>query len=302
MTTPQEVRNACDSRTPLGHTIRIQHSECSEGKDPCLVLKRVHDGWVYKCHRCGIKGGVGLDTMTPKEVIDYIKPLPSSYDKNCSIKPLYLPRDAILLSASNVESGKIPLRAAHQLLQYRLVSKDFMYLDTHYSEWYNRLIFPIRNTQLVNPDYLNYKVLGWVGRHVPEHNESVAKQYTTPKWLIKREFQCNMYYHFQKYYTDSSNLVVVEDLISAYRIFRATNISTLALLGTNISPELLTRIKKELGDNGRLIIWLDADALDKAVACWKKAISLDIPASYIKTDSDPKTYSDDSIRHELKGL
>lgn len=300
MTTPQEVRDACDSRTPLGNTIRIQHTSCSEGKDPCLVIKRVHDGWVYKCHRCGIKGGLGLDTKTPKELIDYVKSFSPELEGQAKFKPYYLPRDSILLSGPNVESGLIPLNAAHQLLRYRLVSKDFMYLDIHYSRWYNRLIFPVRNTELVNPSYLNYKILGWVGRHVVEHGETVAKQYSTPKWLIRREVPGNVYYHFSKYHPENENLVVVEDIISAYRIFRATNTATLALLGTNMSVPLLLRIRKELGESGRMILWLDSDAIDKSVAYWKKAISMSIPTSYVRTESDPKIYSDESIRHELR--
>ena len=300
MIIPEEVKNACDSRVPLGHTVRIQHSSCSEGKDPCLVIKRIHSGWVYKCHRCGIKGGMGLDLFTPKELVDYVKSFSPELEVASKFRPYYLPKDAILLSALNVESKLIPIAAPHLLMRYRLTSKDFQYLDVHYSKWYNRLIFPVRNTELVNPSYLNYKILGWIGRHVPAQQESVAKIYSTPKWLIKREVESNIYYHFSKFHPEGPNLVIVEDIISAYRIFRATNTATLALLGTNMSVPLLMRIKKELGEDGRLVLWLDADAVDKSIAYWKKAISLDIPCSYIKTECDPKAYSDDIIRKELR--
>ncbi len=310
MYVPQEVKDVCSNGVhfKMGESTRVLHKEtrsgmpCSEGKDPCMVVKRVENGWLWKCFRCGEKGGVALDLMTPKQIMDITRAVPPELLNNDKpLGPLYLPPDCIAVSPTNVDASRIPMDALHFLLKYRLTAPDFNNLDVHYSPWYKRLIFPIRNTELINPEYINWKLLGWIGRDTNEwlRKQGKGKDYSVPKWLVKRHLPGNMFYHLRNYSCKSTTIVVCEDLISAYRIFKATKLQTLALLGTHVSPALMMRIKSMLDLDGRMVLWLDADALDKSMVYWKKALSLDIPSSYIYTALDPKDYSDTVIKFEL---
>lgn len=291
---PQEVLDICDVRDTPGVTKRVLHKECSEGKDACLVVKRTDTGWVWKCHRCGNKGGVAVDKYSPKAMAEFVKEVPLKYKTDAYYKSVFLPVDSVPLSADRYQysANNVPNNVVQWLLSNRITQDDYLSLDVHYSPWYDRLVFPIRNTTLLNEHLPAYKTIGWVGRFVGIRDKK------TPKWLIKQHMPCVFHYH--KYSNIDTAIVLVEDLISAYRIHKATGLSVVGLLGKNINTTLVIKIKKWWEDfNGTVIVWLDRDALKDSVTHWKKISSLGIKCKYIYTDLDPKAYDNDVIKNQL---
>lgn len=292
---PQEVLDVCDVNDTPGITKRVLHKECSEGKDACLVIKRTDTGWVWICHRCGKRGGVAVDRYSPKSMADYIKPVPTKYKTDCYYKTVFLPVDSFPLSVTRFSYNHqlVPDKCIQWLLSNRITQEDFSYLDVHYSPWYDRVVFPIRNTTLLNETIPAYKTLGWIGRSVGTTDKK------TPKWLAKQHVPCVFHYH--KYSENDSTIVIVEDLISAYRINRATSLPVIGLLRKSINPALLIKIKKWWEDfNGTVVMWLDKGALKDSISHWKKARALGIRCKYVYTDLDPKAYDDAAIKKQLE--
>lgn len=85
-------------------------------------------------------------------------------------------------------------------------------------------------------------------------------------------------------------LVVVEDAVSGIRLSR--QVSVLILYGT-----VLPAGKRIL--HGRVSIWLDKDAVGKAVDLCYQLRSIGCDASVIYSDLDPKSYSDQEIARYL---
>lgn len=86
-------------------------------------------------------------------------------------------------------------------------------------------------------------------------------------------------------------IVLVEDLVSAIKVSRHYN--AVSLFGTTCPKEALESL---LSVSKHLYIWLDRDALEKALKIRSDAFKQDfIIASLIRTELDPKNYSDNEI-------
>lgn len=101
------------------------------------------------------------------------------------------------------------------------------------------------------------------------------------------------------FFGTGSTVVLVEDWLSAYRIGKIT--SAVTLLGTSIPLRLLMTL---VDNYGRIVLWLDPDnAGITAMHKIRKKLELLTPKSIdiIRSDKDPKDYSDDEIRSYLGG-
>ena len=278
MATPPEVVEIINPSDPIGYTKRVLHRNCSEGKDSCLVVKKIVDGWVYKCFRCGAKGGIKSDGMSPKETLKLIMP------REIKVAPQSdaIPLDTIPMKKREAE---IPLSAYHWLMLYRIGLPQIETYSIGYSPGYKRTIFTIFSTKLFTYGTDHTHIVGWAGRK--------SRREQMPKWLLRKtKTEERLLFSIVG---DDNTHVIVEDPVSAIRIYEATGYSTIALLGTEfLSTQDLIKIKKSL-----VYIWLDADAVDKATRYLNKCKSLNINSKLIHTQLDPKEYGDSSIHERI---
>lgn len=134
----------------------------------------------------------------------------------------------------------------------------------------------------------------WQARNFRENSKS--KYFT----------QGNVNDHLPIYYAASGNgsgdndssgcLVLVEDCISAIKIARQTD--AMPLLGSNISYQKLSRIKREYNE---VIFWLDADKYKEAQTLSKRAQMIGLTSHVLYSRLDPKELSDEQLS-EMLGL
>lgn len=89
--------------------------------------------------------------------------------------------------------------------------------------------------------------------------------------------------------TDHDVVVLVEDIYSAIKVCQA-GYASIALLGTSLPAEFNPVYWAD-----EVILWLDADAIDKAVKM-SNYMSGQITTNIVYTKSDPKTYTPDQIK------
>ena len=272
--------NASDK---VGTVVRIKEHMRSgncvcTGDSNALLIHRVVDGWLYKCFRCGDKGKIKSDGVSPKDVLAYVKMEREEYEHAVRIG---LPEDSIPATFKSV-----PEEAVKWLMKYRISRVNMVRYNIGWSEGYGRIIFPIKNTSLLNPKEPWGKLLGWVGRGVTDKAVSI-------KWLKKKDLKIdNFFYHIPR---SGKIVVLVEDVVSAIRVAEETGVSTIALMGTHIPNELLIKLKTY-----DIKVWLDKDAFCKAINFWKKCNCLGYKCEYIYTNLDPKEYDGEKIRHHLE--
>lgn len=93
-------------------------------------------------------------------------------------------------------------------------------------------------------------------------------------------------------------IVLVEDLVSAIKVSRHYN--AVPLFGTTCPKEALESL---LNVSKHVYIWLDKDALEKSLKIRSEAFKHGfIIASLVRTELDPKNYSDDEIINILSQL
>lgn len=94
---------------------------------------------------------------------------------------------------------------------------------------------------------------------------------------------------------DSSKIVLTEDLLSAIKVARHE--CSMPLWGSNISDARLLRLAK-IADT--LLIWLDRDKANYAIARKIRAANLFKQACTIITKEDPKMYNDFELKDWLR--
>lgn len=97
----------------------------------------------------------------------------------------------------------------------------------------------------------------------------------------------------------SDCVVIVEDILSAWRVHFATGIDCIALRGTNVRIEQIikTYIKMDVVFDREFYIWMDSDLAGLRASNALKALSIYGTTKLIRTPEDPKCYSDSVIRN-----
>lgn len=95
--------------------------------------------------------------------------------------------------------------------------------------------------------------------------------------------------------TQNSDIVVVEDAISAIKVSRVCN--SVCLHNSIIPLELILRLSKRFK---KLFVWLDKDKMKESFKEAKKAGLLFDDVKIIWTEKDPKEYSDTEIKNYLE--
>jgi hypothetical protein len=169
-------------------------------------------------------------------------------------------------------SKNYSLLALRWLKTYGLTN-DEIESNLLWSDRYEMLLFPFYGNE--------NELLCWQGRYFPQRNPKVyTAGYPDNHILIRGNW--------------GTNVVVVEDSISAIKVSRVMDSSE--LLGCNLSLQKVMRLSR-LYEN--LYIWLDSDKLSVAIKFKEKYGTLFKNIEVIYSDKDPKEYSTEEIRNHL---
>ena len=97
----------------------------------------------------------------------------------------------------------------------------------------------------------------------------------------------------------TQGIVITEDILSAVRVGRL--MPSVSTLGTNLSDKLCMRLIRAL--NGIVCVWYDGDeaGVRGARKAYKTLRMQGVQAKIIKTEKDPKEYSNAEIRSIITG-
>ena len=221
--------NAPDFETlDQGQQAKYNHEDCTSGVDTKhrLYVKNVDGAYLWHCHNCGDSG-----YYRPKETVSRIKA-----ETKVALAPRgHLPTYKELTTKSNFDSFDIA--GQMWLLQYEFNKvKCESYGIT---EGVDGIVLPI---------YSDEK--GIVGCQVRRYNKS-------PKYLTYSKQR----YSYIKIPHTTKPLIVVEDLLSSYKLHMA-GYSTLCLLGTKMDDEAKLLVSK----HNKVLLWLDDDTAGHTAA------------------------------------
>jgi hypothetical protein len=308
---PSQVLNSGWQDAVQGDTIRINcdSPQCEDKINPALTITRTSDGCVYNCYRCGRSGAIKTH-RSPGQALNKIKELRDerrTFVDNPNLYTLALPKDFTNLIATT--SNDIPAGAYAWIYKYELSNRDIWEYNIGYSKQLERVIIPIYEK---NKDNL-YKLIAWQGRDV--FYDKNVKLYETGKlkrkplkyyteYLKEINYNNKLYFkiinnknnklinkiinkynnklYINKYY----KIILVEDILSAIKVYNKYKYNTVALLNSSVHDGLVKDL--ELYKYKHVILWLDYDARIKAMKYVLKLKQLGIPARTHVTTCDPK--------------
>lgn len=182
-------------------------------------------------------------------------------------------------------SREVPSHALKWLLQYGLPFSHWRPF-IGWSEKDCRLVITVGN----GPDFS-------IGRYIPTEGRScfgsLQHGKTPRKWFVWGE--CHRFPHIFGDYTNSKQIVLVEDVISAHKL--SLVVPTLCLFGTTIFSACIPVLRHI---RCPVVLWLDKDqegTLQKK--CQRLQVLTNCNVSYLVTDRDPKEQSFEKIKELL---
>lgn len=211
----------------IGQQVNVNHDGCSAGTDTKkrLYIKRTVGGIVGFCHHCRDKGFIVNPDQDGNKLRDWLKG-----------KDVDVP---------SVERGSLPVvpivRDSYTAAEKVWLHKHGVFEDE--MGWITPVVGGIKLT-LFDPTgtYSGYQIRTLSGKpkyltyYQPYAPDDAA-------WFLRYPF--------------SGNIFITEDWLSAYRIWRDTKYSSVALLKTSITPQTLNNITAL--DTSNIFIWLDPD-------------------------------------------
>lgn len=99
----------------------------------------------------------------------------------------------------------------------------------------------------------------------------------------------------------AKTLVVTEDILSAYRVYRDGAVDALAIMGTSLDRDVIVQITK---DYRRVALWLDPDRWGRMGSGILRGAfeQLDFPVVRVDSERDPKNHAPDYVREKLRWL
>lgn len=271
----EEVKDLADRYKNLAanKTERINHDTtyCS-GESNSLSISRKDDGTlVMYCHRCG-KLGVASENFRRVAAI--------KRSDNHSGESCYQYGESICIpSQSNQQFSQWPVQARHWYRKHGITDSEVKAYGLHFNEKSRRIIIPI---------YQDGELISYQSRKIFD-DDPYPKYLTVTKNKSKSFWKkCDK--------EEIKDVVLVEDVLSGIKVGRNNNV--VALTGVNLSDYLMNYLSKF----DRFFIWLDDDKPEvklKQVQL-KNRLGLWGEVYIIKTDNDPKTYTDEEISNELK--
>lgn len=251
-----------NTEQPVGQGRRYPH-DCSNKVDKSLIITRTTKGWVWHCHRCKEGGVRDLSGKSPAEKAAFIRSLDVKPVK--TVADMQLPHDY---------TRDIPPEGLLYLYRRGLKDSEIKRWKIGYSPRYDRIIFPV---------YDGHKLVFYEGRTLGKIDKD------NPKYM--KVYQSNARdTYFVARTIFSSEVVVVEDIVSAIRVSRV--VDAYALLSTHVLDSLILQLCQKYD---RIYLWLDPDKRSKCVGLMRRYQALSIPVHLIFSDKDPKFYSDEEI-------
>lgn len=267
---------------PLGRTSRCDCPECGEGTNTfAAVINHNVRGYSLYCHACGYNPfqDKGIQTLQElKELEELNKNAEQYIDTDVRLPPDY--------------EREIPLTGRLWLYRGGISPTIWNKYRIGYSRSLQRVVLPVYDN---NGDLIWYQ-----GRAVHDGQRPKYLNPTVPK-------DGRMFIHRSDVEISSSTTVVVcEDILSAIRVGEATTqtihdgtiILGVSLLGTKLTTESINR----LGNAKRVISWFDNDSAGStARTALFKDVGLFTTVNSIRSERDPKRYSDEEIRQYITG-
>ena len=257
------MKRMLDDVGPLaeGQTVNVHHCKDGHNNDRCYI-SNVGERTLFYCHHCGNKGSLTNSLAAYKRKTQGAVRYPSLNHN--------LPADGI------TEPSEWSVEATVWLNNAGLSYQDAKNRGFCYSPRFNRVCIPIN---------FDGEYIGYTGRLVGGEG---------PKYLArsKREDRDKLIYINNN--ITSKEVFIVEDILSSIRI-NNLNYNSISLLGVNINNTLLNYITKYYN---MYYIWLDNDnpTVKMKQIELKNRLSLFGTVKLIKTDNDPKCYSDSELQ------
>jgi hypothetical protein len=278
---PKELKAVIDCNIPVNSSRRVVHAECSESKDPALSVKRLREGYVFHCFRCGYQGFIGGRKLPSAQILSMVKGL--SIKPHAEMEIMKLPSD-IQGMWINPTANDIPIEAYTWLWQAGITETMLYDYQIFWSDSYRRVIVPIADEE----DGL----IGFLGRDV-FHNKKTKHG---NKYILRKKEGLARRIYFTCHSYSTSRVIVVEDPLSAIRVHEATGYETVALLNTHVGSDLLREYMTY-----KMTIWLDDGQLANMVGIVARAQTYGIECSHLSTPKDPKEYDNSSILKLFEG-
>jgi hypothetical protein len=288
----EDIKAILNSGTALSEANhRTNHENCPAGTDTKrrLYIKKEGNVLLGHCFNCGKSGWyfknkktvLSLDEITSLGT-DVIHPTPS-----------FDPVDEVYhTQLTPVLSTDIKV----WLTLHGIEEKDYAYLGLKENSTFSTLYLPVMDVdnQCVGYVVRNFDDYGFASRRYINVFKENKKQgcYIWPPEKLVLDAGITM---------DHGVLVITEDIISAYRVSRATGYHALALLGTQMQDATLESI---LGCKYKTVyIWLDKDmaGMSKAAPVSEAVLGVicDEVGRIICNTEEPKKLSDEEIRRVL---
>jgi hypothetical protein len=275
MKIPREIRALIDAQIPVNSQRRVVHYECSEGKDAAMSVKRLSNGYIFHCFRCGFEGFVGGYRLPSSQIIQALKNI--SVPAHMEVEAIQYPKDIQWMHTENTMNS-IPIEAYAWLWDGGITDEMIERYEFGWSESFYRVILGIHDEDM--------DLIAYIGRDVFYKKDSGSSKY-----ILRKQEGLNKRAYFTCHSLDQKVVVVVEDPLSAIRVHEATGFETVALLNTHVGTDLLREYMAY-----DMILWLDDGQLANMVNVVSQAVEYGINATHISTPKDPKKYNDVAIR------
>lgn len=215
-----------------GHSAKYNHVTCLMGEDTRkrFGVKHVDDAYLWHCFNCGDSG-----YYRPKETTSRMKLM--------GAKAIRVPASGKDLSEiyedAKTNYNDFDIRGQLWLAQYGFTEEECSSFGIR--EYRDGIILPIWNCGV----YVGYQVR----RYDKQPKYLTYNKDNSIQWLLTN--------------TGNKTLVIVEDLLSSYKLW-AAGYASLCLLGTKLNKSHITQTM--LDNYDRVVIWLDDDAAGHAGA------------------------------------
>jgi hypothetical protein len=240
-----------------------------------MVVTKATGGYLFHCHRCHTSGFVH-DNLSPKDTIKMMR-RPDAEAIREYVKP-ELPHDFKLITDyQGSRQDRIPWVAYNHMAKYGLREPENVLFNVGWSDTWQRVIIPLYEYQ-----DRNRTLVGWVGRD-PRWKKGEIKFHDVPKWVTRSQRDERRYFTAPG---DQDVVVLVEDAISAMKVWQATGYTAIALLQTGVADDLMRKLRDK-----KIYVWLDGDMLAHSVQTVERMRQLGLNARNIHTTKDPKDYN-----------
>lgn len=251
---------------PLGHKLRSDCPECGlDTNTNAAIINHNLQGYSLYCNACGYNPFSHKGKQTLAELAE-LRKLNEEAQRHAQSRTIALPDD------TSYELSTFSPEGRHWLFKAGITPKIITKYRIGYSKLLRRVVLPVYGETL---DWYQNRAV-FEGQKPKYLQPNVAKNAMFNAKLIRPD----------------SNVVIVEDILSAIRVTEAGYIAT-SILGTKLSDWQTSRLSRA----SSVTTWLDGDrAGRKGAASIRKTLSMLMEVGNIVTEKDPKCYSDQQIR------